>query len=156
AQLGGLPEVRTNLREDRLITTGIRARVRHPVYLAHLCEMLAWSAGTGLVVSWGLTGFAIATGAVMIRMEDAELEKRFSEQFRKYQSTVPAVVPGVVPSHEELPKLSTDGIVICYESQGKEVWKISIAELVCIGEYTNANGPWLDDYFLVFGLRDNR
>jgi hypothetical protein len=29
-----------------------------------------------------------------------------------------------------------------------------VAELVCIGEYTNANGPSLDDYFLVFGLRN--
>ena len=28
-------------RDQRLVTSGIRARVRHPVYLAHLCEMLA-------------------------------------------------------------------------------------------------------------------
>ena len=62
AQLGGLPEVRANHEDDRLITTGIRARVRHPVYLAHLCEMLGWSVGTGLVVCWVLTAFAIATG----------------------------------------------------------------------------------------------
>ena len=47
AQLGGLPEVRAGHRDDRLVTTGIRAHVRHPVYLAHLCEMLAWSVGTG-------------------------------------------------------------------------------------------------------------
>ena len=68
AQLGGLPEVRANHSDDRLITTGIRARVRHPVYLGHLCEMLAWSIGTGLVVCWLLTAFAIGTGAVMIKM----------------------------------------------------------------------------------------
>ena len=54
----------------RLVTSGIRARVRHPVYLGHLCEMLAWSLGTGLLVCWLLTAFAIVTGAVMIRMED--------------------------------------------------------------------------------------
>lgn len=95
AQLGGLPEVRANHPHDRLVTTGIRARVRHPVYLAHLCEMLAWSTGTGLVVCWGLTGFAVVTGAVMIRMEDAELEKRFGDEFRQYRSTVPAVFPRV-------------------------------------------------------------
>lgn len=92
-QLGGLPEVRLNHRDDRLVTAGIRARVRHPVYLAHLCEMLAWSTGTGLVVCWILTGFAIVTGAVMIRMEDAELQARFGEQFRLYRDNVPAVVP---------------------------------------------------------------
>ena len=93
AQLGGLPELRPNRGDDRLVTTGIRARVRHPVYLAHLCEMLAWSVGTGLVVCWLLTGFAIATGAVMIRMEDAELEKRFGVEYVAYRKGVRAVLP---------------------------------------------------------------
>jgi protein-S-isoprenylcysteine O-methyltransferase Ste14 len=93
AQLGGLPEVRANHGGDHLVTSGIRSRVRHPVYLAHLCEMLAWSMGTGVLVCWLLTAFAIATGAVMIRMEDAELEKRFGEEFRLYRSSVPPVIP---------------------------------------------------------------
>ena len=93
AQLGGLPEVRANHDQGRLITTGIRARVRHPVYLAHLCEMFAWSLGTGLLVCWLLTAFAIATGAVMIRLEDAELEKRFGAEFMAYRSKVPAILP---------------------------------------------------------------
>lgn len=93
AQLGGLPEVRAGHQDDRLVTIGIRARVRHPVYLAHLCEMVAWSAGTGLVVCWLLTAFAIATGAVMIRTEDAELEQRFGEEYRLYRQSVPAVLP---------------------------------------------------------------
>ncbi len=93
AQLGGLPEVRSDHCDDRLITTGIRARVRHPVYLAHLCEMFAWSLGTGLLVCWVLTAFAMATGAVMIRMEDRELEKRFGEEYGLYRRSVPAVIP---------------------------------------------------------------
>jgi protein-S-isoprenylcysteine O-methyltransferase Ste14 len=91
-QLGGLPELRAG-REQRLVMTGIRARVRHPVYLGHLCEMLGWSVGTGLVVCWVLTGFAIVTGALMIRTEDAELEKRFGGEFSAYRERVPAVWP---------------------------------------------------------------
>jgi protein-S-isoprenylcysteine O-methyltransferase Ste14 len=98
AQLGGLPEIRQADKQldhggQWLVTTGIRARVRHPVYLGHLCEMLAWSVGTGLVVCLLLTGFAVVTGAVMIRMEDAELEKRFGDDYRVYQSSVPAILP---------------------------------------------------------------
>ncbi len=85
-QLGGLPEILPDHGQQPLATTGIRARVRHPVYLAHLCEMLAWSFGTGLAVCWALTAFAIMTGAVMIQMEDGELEKRFGEEYRHYQS----------------------------------------------------------------------
>ena len=93
AQLGGLPEVLPHHQDDRLITTGIRSRVRHPIYLAHYCEMLAWSSGTGLIVCWLLTAFAVATGAVMIRMEDAELEKRFGDDYVKYRLKVGAVMP---------------------------------------------------------------
>jgi len=96
AQVAGLPEVRTGHRDERLITTGIRAQVRHPVYLAHLCEMLAWSVGTGLLVCWMLTGLAVATGAVMIRMEDAELQRRFGEEYSLYRRSVPAVLPRIV------------------------------------------------------------
>ncbi len=93
AQLGGLPELIPGHREQRLITSGIRSRVRHPVYLGHLCEMLAWSVGTGLVVCYGLTAFALVTGAIMIGLEDRELEQRFGEKYRAYRRRVPAVVP---------------------------------------------------------------
>ncbi len=93
AQLGGLPEVRRAQSYQRLITTGIRSHIRHPVYLGHLCEMLAWSTGTGLAVCWALTAAAIATGTVMIRLEDKELETRFGEEYGRYRSNVPAVIP---------------------------------------------------------------
>jgi len=74
---------------------GIRARVRHPVYLGHLCEMLAWSVGAGLIVCWVLTGFAVITGAFMIKMEDDELGKRFGEEYERYRSGVPAILPRI-------------------------------------------------------------
>ena len=93
AQLGGLPEVRVGHQDDRLVITGIRSRVRHPVYLGHLCEMLAWSLGTGLAVCWLLTALAIATGAVMIHMEDEELEKRFGPEYLAYRNKVSAILP---------------------------------------------------------------
>ena len=95
AQLGGLPEVLRGDQRQALVTTGIRSRVRHPVYLGHLCEMLAWSVGTGLAVCWALTAWAIASGAIMISLEDRELEERFGDLYRQYRSTVPAVLPKI-------------------------------------------------------------
>ena len=95
SQLGGVPEVVEGYRQQRLITTGIRGRVRHPIYLGHLCEMVAWSIGSGLAVNYVLTLFAVITGAVMIRMEDKELEHRFGEEFHAYRRRVPSVVPNV-------------------------------------------------------------
>jgi len=97
AQLTGRPEVEGAKFEQRLVTTGIRARLRHPVYLGHLCELAAWSLGTGLAVICALTVFAIVTGAVMIRMEDSELERRFGEPYRQYRKATPALIPRVVP-----------------------------------------------------------
>lgn len=92
-QLSGIPELDAGSRAQKLVTQGIRARVRHPMYLAHLCEMLAWSVGTGLAVCGGLTAFAMITGAVMIRMEDAELEKRFGEEYTAYRNRVASLLP---------------------------------------------------------------
>jgi protein-S-isoprenylcysteine O-methyltransferase Ste14 len=95
AQLAGFPEVMPSHHEQRLVTSGIRAHIRHPVYLGHLCEILAWSVGTGLAVCYGLTAFALVTGAIMIRLEDKELEQRFGEAYREYRRKVPAVLPRI-------------------------------------------------------------
>jgi protein-S-isoprenylcysteine O-methyltransferase Ste14 len=94
-QLGGVPEIVRGHSQQQLATTGIRSRIRHPVYLAHLCEMLAWSLGTGLAVCWVLTALAIVTGAIMIRLEDNELERRFGEEYRQYRARVRALLPGL-------------------------------------------------------------
>ena len=149
SQLGGLPELLRGNQNQRLITTGIRARVRHPVYLGHLCEMLAWSVGTGLAVCWLLTAFAIITGAMMIRMEDSELEKRFGDEYRKYRNRIPAVLPSLT-SQVTREELSSDGVSIRCELGGKEIWRKAIADLACLAECTNSSGPFADDYFLVF------
>ncbi len=92
-RLIGVPELRVGHTDQNLVTTGVHGCVRHPIYLAHLCEMLAWSVATGLAVCYGLTAFALVTGSLMIRMEDAELERRFGREFRNYQASTPAIFP---------------------------------------------------------------
>ena len=92
-QVLGRSELQPGLHEQRLHTAGIRARVRHPYYLGHLCELLGWTLGTGLVVLYVLTGVAVVTGALMLRLEDAELERRFGEPYRAYRQRVPAFFP---------------------------------------------------------------
>ena len=94
-QVSGLAELEPHRHRQQLITTGIRARVRHPIYLGHLCEIAGWCIGTGLVALYVLAVFAVVTGAVMIRMEDRELEARFGEAYRKYRQRVPGVLPRV-------------------------------------------------------------
>jgi protein-S-isoprenylcysteine O-methyltransferase Ste14 len=84
-QLIGVAELLPSHGEQRLVISGIRDRIRHPVYLGHLCEMLGWSIGTGLAVAYALTAFAAVTGVIMIRLEDKELEQRFGEEYRRYR-----------------------------------------------------------------------
>ena len=78
---------------SELKTAGIRAHVRHPIYLGHLCEVVGWCIGTGLMPLFALLGFAIASGAAMVHVEDRELEARFGESYRAYRRAVPAVIP---------------------------------------------------------------
>ncbi len=108
SQLGGLPEVRVSREKRPLAATGIRAHVRHPIYLGHLLEILAWSLGSGLVVCFGLTAIGILTGAWMIALEDRELETRFGEEYRKYKNNVPAIFPRKTPYNPNK-KLTADG-----------------------------------------------
>ena len=95
-QLSGHHELEPEQHQQKLVVHGIRERVRHPIYLGHLCEMIGWSIGTGMMVCWCLTAFALITGTAMIRMEERELVERFGESYREYQRRVPAVVPRIV------------------------------------------------------------
>jgi protein-S-isoprenylcysteine O-methyltransferase Ste14 len=92
-QLSGHHELQPDQHQQTLVVQGIRQRVRHPIYLGHLCEMFAWSMGTGLAACWLLTAFAIITGAVMIRTEERELIHRFGDLYRDYRQRVPAIIP---------------------------------------------------------------
>jgi protein-S-isoprenylcysteine O-methyltransferase Ste14 len=95
SQVSGMDELEPDKHRQQLVTSGIRAWLRHPIYLGHLCEVLGWCIGTGLVALYALAGIAMVTGALMIRMEDDELEERFGESYRAYRGSVPAVLPKV-------------------------------------------------------------
>jgi protein-S-isoprenylcysteine O-methyltransferase Ste14 len=91
-RLIGRVELESNL-EQRLITTGLHRRIRHPFYLAHLFMLTGWTLGSGLLVLYALWAFALLTGFFLIRTEDAELERRFGDEYREYKRGVPAILP---------------------------------------------------------------
>jgi protein-S-isoprenylcysteine O-methyltransferase Ste14 len=93
ANLLGQSELRPQEHEQRLVTSGVHARVRHPFYLAHWLMLTAWTVGGGTVALVGLWCFAVVTGAAMIWTEDRELEQRFGESYRVYKRHVPAIIP---------------------------------------------------------------
>lgn len=92
-QVLGRSELEPDRHEQRLVTGGIRAHVRHPYYLAHLLHLTGWAVGTGSGAVWILWGFGVATGAVMLPLEERELVRRFGDAYREYQKRVPALFP---------------------------------------------------------------
>jgi protein-S-isoprenylcysteine O-methyltransferase Ste14 len=91
----GRSELEPDRHEQRLVTTGIRARIRHPYYLAHLFELTGWTIGSGLVVCFALLLLAVITGYAMIHAEERELEQRFGESYRAYRARSSAMFPGL-------------------------------------------------------------
>jgi protein-S-isoprenylcysteine O-methyltransferase Ste14 len=92
-QVLGRSELQPHKHEQRLVTEGIRARIRHPYYLAHLLHLTGWAVGTGSTAIVGLEVFAILTGALMLPLEERELVRRFGDEYRDYQRRVPAIFP---------------------------------------------------------------
>jgi hypothetical protein len=91
-KLSGEAELRPQEHAQELVTTGLHARMRHPIYVAHLLNLAGWSIGSGLVVSLVLLGIsALGTFPLMVWVEENELEKRFGQSFREYKARVPLV-----------------------------------------------------------------
>jgi len=88
----GKHEVEPNATQH-LVTTGIYAHVRNPIYFGHICTMLGWSLGTGTIACWSLTAFYVTTLLIMIPQEERELEQRFGAEYRDYTQRVPRLIP---------------------------------------------------------------
>lgn len=91
-KLSGEAELRPREHAQELVTTGLHARMRHPIYLAHLLSLAGWTVGSGLMVSFILLAVsALATFPLMVWLEEQELEERFGQSFREYKARVPLV-----------------------------------------------------------------
>ncbi len=88
----GEAELRPNEHEQQLVVTGLHARMRHPIYFAHLCNLAGWTMGSGLLVLFLLlTVSLILTFPLMIWLEERELKKRFPQSYRDYKGAVPLI-----------------------------------------------------------------
>ena len=91
-KLSGEAELRPQEHEQELVTTGLHARMRHPIYVAHLLNLAGWTIGSGLLVSYILLAVsALSTFPLMVWIEEHELEKRFGQRFREYKARVPLI-----------------------------------------------------------------
>ncbi len=91
----GENELRPQDDHSTPVTSGLHRRMRHPIYVAHLTMMAAWTLASGLAVNFALLAISVlVTFPLMIWMEERELEKRFGQSYRDYKKNVP-VIPGL-------------------------------------------------------------
>jgi hypothetical protein len=89
-KLSGEAELRPEEHAQELVTTGLHARMRHPIYVAHLLNLAGWAVGGGLAISFILLAVSVfLTFPLMAWIEENELEKRFGQSYRDYKSRVP-------------------------------------------------------------------
>jgi protein-S-isoprenylcysteine O-methyltransferase Ste14 len=93
ARVLGQAEVRPEEHEQKLITTGIHGRVRHPIYLAHWIMLTAWTVGAGTVALLAMWLFASTSGIFLLRAEERELQSRFGAGWEEYTARVPMILP---------------------------------------------------------------
>jgi protein-S-isoprenylcysteine O-methyltransferase Ste14 len=106
----GEPELRPAEHEQRLVTTGMHARMRHPIYFAHLCNLAGCAFGSGLLVPFVLLAVStFITFPLMIYLEERELEKRFGQEFHNYKQTVPLVPRLFLSTHPASKAPGLDG-----------------------------------------------
>jgi protein-S-isoprenylcysteine O-methyltransferase Ste14 len=107
-RLSGQAELRPDGLQQSLVVSGLHARMRHPIYFAHLCNLAGWTLGSGLVVNYGLLAVScFLTFPLMIWLEERELIKRFGPDYLDYRKAVSAF-PGLMPgSYKSSPHANT-------------------------------------------------
>ena len=88
----GQIELRPEIQDQVLVTSGLHTRMRHPIYFAHLFMFAGWTIGSGLLINYLLLAIsAFVTFPLMIWLEERELEKRFGQSYRDYKARVPLI-----------------------------------------------------------------
>jgi len=91
--LTGLPEIEPTRADNRLLTAGVYARVRHPRYLQALLAVLAIALLTNFLATWILAGLSVLVVALIVPFEERELRQRFGEAYDRYCVAVPRFLP---------------------------------------------------------------
>jgi protein-S-isoprenylcysteine O-methyltransferase Ste14 len=89
----GLPEIEPHQNKQPVLSSGIYARTRNPIYLAHLLLVFSSAALTGFAANW--IGFAVDCFILplLIHTEESELLARYGGEFAEYMRRVPRLFP---------------------------------------------------------------
>ena len=83
--IGALVQLRGVENIDHLVTTGLFARIRHPMYMGFVFWILGWAVYNGAALCLIVGVLAIGNIAYWSLLEDAALEATYGEQYRDYR-----------------------------------------------------------------------
>ena len=89
-----------NTLESRVITDGVFAYVRHPLYLSILLTYLGFVFGTMSLLSLVLWVCYVILFDKMASFEEADLVRMFGEKYVDYQNSVPKWIPRLFSSSQ--------------------------------------------------------
>jgi protein-S-isoprenylcysteine O-methyltransferase Ste14 len=93
SSITGRPEIDRSIKNE-VVRTGPFSVVRHPTYLAHTMMFAGVFLFSGNMAAAVVTLLdLIAVTLVIIPAEEKELEERFGEDYRRYMSEVPRLIP---------------------------------------------------------------
>ena len=91
--LAGVPELREDQAARVLLDQGPYAVVRHPRYVGVTLGVVAYALFVHYTGIYVLTAVSILALVVVIRLEEAELERSLGERYAAYRRRVPMLVP---------------------------------------------------------------
>jgi protein-S-isoprenylcysteine O-methyltransferase Ste14 len=83
--VGGLVQLRGVENIDRLVTTGLFSKLRHPMYTGFLCWIVGWSTCQSALASAAVGLLGIGNILYWRRLEENALELSYGEIYRVYR-----------------------------------------------------------------------
>lgn len=96
------PEVTPQKASSMLVVLGPYRYVRHPFYVTEWILLLGLALTTSSWLLLSLLSASLVSTPLVTYFEERELVERFGESYKKYQSEVPRLIPGL-RRHLEIP-----------------------------------------------------
>jgi protein-S-isoprenylcysteine O-methyltransferase Ste14 len=86
-------EIYKTKTESQLITTGIYAHTRNPLYLGVILLLFGWAFVFLFTFLLIMSGLFIILFVLVAKWEEKELTERFGDEYHKYRNQVPFFIP---------------------------------------------------------------
>jgi len=83
--IGALVQLKGLENVERLVTTGLFSRIRHPMYTGFLSWIVGWSMYYGALTSFIFGVIAVGNILYWRRLEEGTLELQYGESYRVYR-----------------------------------------------------------------------